>query len=129
MAAPTKFWVVYSKATGRIRSIVRGETAEEESNITVKLNSGEAVRTLPIASYGNHVAVQPMLTSMVGISPLNDRYALVDSNGIVQGAIIADPLCGDSVPGFTLIAHPTAEKGWIYNSATSIFSAPVKVVV
>lgn len=115
------FGVVYSKTTGRIRSIIHPDSDSELNNIPVGI--GEASIKLDNANYLDLDTLQTFLSSITGITPSNDRYAVVDSQGVVIGAVIAD-ITIDAVPGAQLIKHPSASTGWTW-SADAGFTAPL----
>lgn len=59
-----------------------------------------------------------------------DSYAVVDQNNVVQNVIEYD---GNSAynpgAGMTLVQSSTAGKGWNYNPATGVFSAPASQAI
>lgn len=121
--------IVYSQATGRIRSIIYPD--HDADLHSVKLGTGEAMETmdLPQDQVPNVHALQALLNDITNLIPANDLYAVVDANGNVTGAIIADPTCGDTVPNHQLIAHEQAHTliGGTY--LNSIFAAKTEALV
>lgn len=117
--SPGSFQVVYSKTTGRVRSYVVPQFANE--SVTAQTGAGEAVLTFPMAQYGNLPAIQKLVAIATGLTPSNDRYAIVNAQGMVVGAIYADPVgCGDSLAGNqkfagdSLVASQIAGPGWTF---------------
>jgi hypothetical protein len=106
----TKFAVIYSKATGRIRWEFHPDDDSQLNDI--KLLDGEDVLILKNSEKVILPDLQDKLNKKTGKVPKDDRFAVVDQLGNVVGAIIADPLCGDSVPSCQLIAHAEASPGW-----------------
>lgn len=107
----TKFAVIYSQATGRVRWYLKPDQDSELNQL--KPGTGEAIQIIPMEQYGNHVDVQTALNRITGLNPANDRYAIVDVLNNVVGITIADPLCGDAPPsGSTWLPHATADVGW-----------------
>lgn len=119
--ASTKFLVVYSKNTGRIRWIMRSDDDSEHALISLK--DGEAMLELENEKYGNHLEVQEHVNRHTGTTPENDRYAIVHPSGEVVGVIFADPLCGDSIEGHNLIPHETADVGWKHDKVKGFSKA------
>jgi hypothetical protein len=134
------FGVIYSKATGRIRSHTgTGHTSSEIDSI-LKVGTGEALFKFNDNQFGDLPTLQSLLSQSTGLTPSNDRYAIVDTSiislsilnsvGNVVGSIIADPSCGDNIPGYELIAHSDATKGWKYTSLTGFVDIrPVAIKV
>lgn len=123
--AATKFGVVYSQTTGRIRAIYIPDTDAQLQSIRPR--PGEALQLFTQAEYAALPALQDALIKITGVTPSNDRYAVVDTSipkqqadatGNVDSVIIADPLCGDSIPGKTLIADRLAGVGWKWAADT-----------
>ncbi len=126
--------VIYSQTTGRIRSVIVPQTANEQ--ITPNLLPGEAVQQFDISIAKQDLnALQASLNAITGLTPTNDRFAIVDVLGNVVGATIACPACGDSVPGHQLIANPAASPGWKLVAGTltppllSVSLDPPKVIL
>lgn len=117
--------VVYCKHTGRVRRFMHLATRADIP--TLHSHPGESVMYIP----GLHIDIdfiQPRISKLLGmVAPADDRYAVVAANGNVVSAILACPQCGDAVPGHTLVAHATADKGWTY--VAGVFTAPPPVVV
>jgi len=119
----TKFAVIYSKATGRIRWEFHPDNDEQLND--VRLLEGEAVLILKNSDKALLPNLQNKINKKTGKTPTDDRYAIVDKDNNVIGAIIADPSCGDEVKDCELIAHPTAGSGWKVDSNKQ-FVEPVK---
>jgi hypothetical protein len=114
--AATKFPAIYSIATGRVRRYSFLDSDVELAN--VHPGQGEGILLFPIGQFGNHVAVQALVTAQTGIVPSNDRYVLIDGQGNYKGAILADVLCGDALPGVTLVQHATVNESWTISVQT-----------
>jgi hypothetical protein len=123
------FAIVYSKQTGRVRTVYSpGQSTTDLKGIQV--SQGEALLTFNDNQYTDPFALQDLVTSKTGITPQNDRYAIVDQLGNVIGSVIADTQCGDSIPNAQLIAHPSATVGWTYSAITGFLDLrPVAVKV
>lgn len=110
------FKIIYSKNTGRIRR----HTGTGESELTleqIKINDGEDYLILDDKQYGNLIELQEIVNGVTGLIPQDDRFAVVDKNGYVQGSVIADIACGDSIPDMELIKDNHAGAGWIYDKS------------
>jgi hypothetical protein len=105
-----EFAVIYSVATGRIRSII--VRTDEHESIAVSTRLGEALITYTMAHYGPLPDVQATLSQTLGRHPVDDRYVVVDASGHVVAALHADPCCGDGLPEHRLIADAVADCGW-----------------
>jgi hypothetical protein len=122
MAAST-VGLIYSRATGRLRSVVVPDTDEQINNYVP--NPGEAVLIIAAAQYqtaGAGIAgLQSLVNAQTGLSPATaDRGAMVDATGFVQSMHFVDAACGDvAFPGLTLELHPTAQVGWFRLAAGS----------
>jgi hypothetical protein len=106
--------VVYSVATGRVRRIYLSNRDDEIKRDDSR--TGEAF--LHVDSTDAKVArdldgLQGLVNAQTGKVPAGDRYVVVQ-DGIVKGAIIADPACGDSLPRSQLIQHETADERWSF---------------
>lgn len=119
----TKFAVIYSKATGRIRWQFHPDNDEQLNDI--KLLDGEEVKFFNNSEKCLLQDLQSKLNLKTKKVPTNDRYVIVDKDNNVIGAIIADPLCGDKIKDCELVAHKTATIGWKMNSSKQ-FIEPVK---
>lgn len=109
--------VIYSATTGRIRSIIVPQTANEQ--IQPNLLPGEAVQQFDMSVAKQDLnALQVSLNAITGLTPSNDRFAIVDKNNNVIGAVIACPACGDAVPNCQLIPSATAAPGWILSAGS-----------
>jgi hypothetical protein len=120
----TKFAVIYSKSTGRIRWEF---CPDDDSQLNdIRLLDGEDVLILKNSDRTILPDLQDKINKKTGKVPQDDRYAVVDSLNNVVSVIIADPLCGDSVPSCQLIAHPTASPGWKLKN--NVLEAPIEIV-
>src|SRR5437660_1321971 len=108
------FGIIYSKNTGRIRWWIVPDNDNELNALNLK--PGELLLKVDNSLYGDLFHLQDLVSQKTGLIPSNDRYAVIDSLGNVVSAIIADPLCGDQITGFQLIAHDIACPGWKYIS-------------
>jgi hypothetical protein len=115
--------VVYSQATGRIRSIVVPSQANEQ--IVCNLLPGEALQQFDISFAKQDLNfLQNALNQITGLLPSGDRYVMVDGGGNVISACICCPACGDcdpknfdpkgTMPGCQMIQHDTASPGWTW---------------
>lgn len=127
--------IIYSIATGRVRR-VEDPLAAVPNALTylnqVPIGEGEARLLYTKQGNGADTAIswQAAVNAHTGFSvafPVNaatDWYCGVDQNNIIQWWGIADPACGDSVAGLTLVSAPFgADNRWIYNG--SLFTPPV----
>ena len=128
--------IVYSIATGRVRRVV-----DPQANVPnviaflaqAKASAGEAV--LVYNKQGNGAdtlpAWQAAVNAHTGLSvafPPNstatDWYCGIDGSNLIKWWGLADPACGDSVAGLTLVAAPFGvDSLWTYNGTT--FTAPI----
>jgi hypothetical protein len=114
-------FVIYSATTGRIRSIIVPQGNEK---ISPNLLAGEAVQQFDMSVAKQDLnTLQASLNAITGLSPANDRFAIIDNNGNVTGAVIADPSCGDVVPACQLVASPNATIGWKFQAG--VFIPPI----
>ena len=115
-----QFGVVYSTNTGRIREVITASNPKDLSS--VNLRKGEALLKLDNNQYGDLPTLQSTVSLQTGLTPSNDRYAIVDPQGNVIGATIADPTIDPPPANDTLIQSDAAVPGWKYTNAT--FQAP-----
>lgn len=123
--AQTKAAIVYSAATSRVRRVIIPDKDAELGSVTV--GKGEAVILVDRASMSVLAKAQSIVTAKTGVVPTNDRYVVVPSGKGVQpvtAVVIADPDCGDIVPGADLIQHDTADVTWQYDRDKGAFVAP-----
>lgn len=104
----------YSTATGRLRRITRNSPGESFSNDQLEAHNVAAFGETRIRVRDNLdiPGIEAEVARQSGIIPSADLYAVVDSNGDVVNSIIADPLCNDSIPGFTLVQRSKVRIGW-----------------
>ena len=121
-----EFGIVYSKNTGRIRSIVIPEENEQHILDLVNLNNGEAFIRFDMEDFDNEEVLQEKLNKITGITPKDDRYVVVDNDGKIESIIIADEKCGDKIKGKQMIKHAEATMNWTFNKNTKEFNAPEK---
>lgn len=125
VASPQKVAVIFSKSTGRIRSIFQPEKELELNRI--KLIPGEDYLILYLDEATIDINVlQQKVSSLTGTIPKNDRYAIVDNNGNIVGSLIADPTCGDKILNCTLIQSDNADKGWSWTQGGGFISPQEK---
>jgi len=118
------FVVVFSKATGRIRSIFVPDDDEQIKNL--KYLDGEDHVILDDKDKLPLPELQELINKQTGIIPKDDRYAVVDAAGEVKAVIIADPLCGDEIKDHELITSTEAEVGHTWDKDAHVFVPPVK---
>lgn len=117
--------VVYSKSTGRIRSVIV-PTKDSELD-SFKPQAGEEIlKFVNNGPFATLDALQTSVTTVTGKVPVSDRYAVVSATGAVVGAIIADPAL-DSIKGFQLIQSDVAGPGWTYSPGIG-FIKPVSPI-
>lgn len=115
--------IVYSVATGRVRRVVDPQAAVPnviQFLAQAKLGPGEAAMVYTKTGTDNVIAWQAAVNAKTGKTPTGDRYCVIDAGNNILGSLIADPACGDSVPGCTLAAHATAGPGagWTFAAGT-----------
>ena len=130
--------IVYSVATGRVRRVL--DPKASVPNVLAFLaqagaGTGEAVLVYTKQGSGADTAIawQAAVNAHTGLSvafPANstaiDWYCGIDGSNLIKWWGLADPACGDSVPGLTFIAAPFgADSRWTYNGAA--FTAPIVV--
>jgi len=107
--------IVYSAATGRLRSIVMPDTDAQLD--TWLLHAGEAMLILSDAQFAplsDVATVQAYITTQTGLTPSGDRAVTVDADGFVKRVDIVDEAAGDTAfPGTSLIHHHRAVPGWV----------------
>jgi hypothetical protein len=113
--ASTTVGLVYSKATGRIRSIVvPGDDAEL---VTRRVHPGENTLVITLAQYAaspNPNSLQVLVNAVTGLNPTTaDRAVFINNAGFVQLTAFIDQACGDGVPsGLSLAFNDFAMPGW-----------------
>lgn len=126
--------VVYSKNTGRVRSFVIPEKNKELASIRLgqcegiklfaaKRSPRKSTDLADLVAANTGVGtnqIQGLITKVTRLTPHNDRYAVVDANGMVDAIAFADPQC-DSVPDHELIQSETASLGDKYEKKTGTF--------
>jgi hypothetical protein len=113
--------IIYSIATGRARRIV-----DPQINVPnviqflaqAALCAGEAAMIYAKTGSDNVSAWQTAVNVKTSKTPSGDRYCIIDAGNNIIGVVVADPACGDSVPGCTLVAHATAgpSAGWTFSA-------------
>jgi hypothetical protein len=111
-----QFGVVYSKNTGRIRSIVVPENKNEQQILDlVKLNIGEALIRFDMKDFAEQPILQDKLNEITGLIPKDDRFIVVNPNtNKIESVIIADEKI-DTILERKMIRHSEADKNWKYN--------------
>lgn len=127
-------FLIYSVSTGRRRAVIVGSPTNPvlTDGLGVLKVSDEHYQELGKKFTGTNDPLQDYITQQTGLVPVDDRYAVVDGNGKIVGALIADPLCGDCIPGHTLIRHDKADPSWTYAKdvqGKDSFTAPPAVAV
>lgn len=121
-----KFGIVYSKNTGRIRSMVVPENEKEQHILgLVKLLNGEAFVKMDMKEFDMVDIVQEKLNKITGIIPKDDRFVILNSKNEVEGVIIADKKI-DNLSAKT-IKNQDANIGWKYNKGK--FEIPDKKII
>lgn len=103
--------VVYSVSTGVIRYIA--SSTRDRDIPSVELRDGEGVLHVPQSAARDIPALVERVRQITGRAE-SGRCAVVN-NGIVIDTIVADPFCGDAIPGCLLIATDEAGIGWSYD--------------
>jgi hypothetical protein len=121
-----QFGIVYSKNTGRIRSIVVPENKNEQQILDlVKLNIGEALIRFDMKDFAEQPILQDKLNEITGLIPKDDRFIVVNPNtNQIESIIIADEKI-DSVSGKKMIKNAEATPEWTYNKITKKYIRPV----
>lgn len=118
--AVTTFGVLYSRTTGRIRVIYLVDADAQLDAINVPACAG--LFRWPLREYATLPELQARVSQATGLVPHEDRYAVVNANGLVTGTLLADPQgCDDHVLGADLVASATAGLGDRYDAATQTF--------
>lgn len=96
------FAVIYSKNTGRIRSIIKPDKDSDLNSILTL--DGEAYSIFDDKDYVILPDLQELLNKRTGLQPKDgdDTYDVVNDKGEVVSSVIADPLI-DKVEGHTLV--------------------------
>ncbi len=116
--------VIYSLATGRVR---RWLVPDEDGHLLHGAIKGEGVMHVPARYSGNILTLQSYVTTRTGLTPAHDRYVIIDRRTTtIVGALIADPACGDAVPGCDLVQHDMADGSWTvaWTHDGAAFTAP-----
>lgn len=115
--------VVYSKLTGRIRSIVVPTQVGEP--VACNLGEGEAVSHFDLSFVKQPLeALQAALNQQTGLVPSNDLYAMVDVQGNVTKLVLADLAIDAPDAGCQLVAAQVAGPGWTYDKNAKTFTNP-----
>jgi hypothetical protein len=122
--------IVYSTATGRVRRVV--DPQKIVTNVIAFVaqagaQAGESTLVYNNTGTGNLSAWQAAVNAKTLKTPTGDRYCIIDAGNNIVGVCFADPLCGDAVPGCTLVQHDTAGPGWTYSGTT--FTPPLVTAV
>ncbi len=136
--------IVYSAATGRVRRVIDPEgealhpshlklAPREASLLYTKVGGGNDHLHAWQVAVARHCGKRPKTVHPVteahyaaaGLTPavVADRYVVIDAGGKIVGVVAADPACGDSIAGHTLVAHDSADERWTYTGG--VFTAPV----
>ncbi len=91
-----KFFVIYSKRTGRVRRAIVFDAGIGHCNPS----AGEGV----ITTDGTDLpAWQAAVTAHTGLTPSGDHYDVVHPEHGIVGRVCADPDCGDEIAGHNLV--------------------------
>jgi hypothetical protein len=94
------FTVIYSKATGRVRSF----SSRHPSPPNLNTGPGEAKIIFSDDKYGLLPDIQALVSGVTGLVP-DDLYAVINAKGEITHYRDLDPHCGDAIPGHTLVHH------------------------
>lgn len=121
-----QFGIVYSKNTGRIRSIVVPENKNEQQILDlVKLNIGEALIRFDMKDFADEYVLQDKLNKITGLVPKDDRFIVVNpTTNKIESVVIADEKI-DSILGRKMIKNAEATSTWTYNRITKKYVRPV----
>jgi hypothetical protein len=125
--ALTKFGAVCSTTNALVRRYVYPDS-DAQMNAAANVGPGETLVLVSIGPYPNsaawQAAINAAITTALGKAPGNPRCAVIDSNGNVVAAIMADPLI-DSVAGMTLILDANAGPGWTWTVQGGFVAPPI----
>ena len=105
----------WSTSTGRLRKVVLDDVLNDSRILANNpVHAGETAGYMPLGLEGRNSEevgsiadrAQAEVNRRTGREPGGDTYQVVNSSGEVVNTIIADPLCGDSIPGCTLVLVP-----------------------
>jgi hypothetical protein len=124
-----KVAIIYSAAIGTVRRIVLPDANQELDDPAHQAGYGERRILVSREGYDQHGA-QELVNRITGRKPrpgIDDRFAVVDPDGNVVTAWIADPACHPDIStllpdGHTLVQHEHATAGWTLKGRR--FAAP-----
>lgn len=121
-----EFGVVYSKNTGRIRSIIVPANESEQHILDlVILNNGELLQRFDMKDFAGEPILQYKLNKITGLNPKDDRFIVVNpTTNKIESVVIADEKI-DSILGKKIIKHAEAMPTWTYNRITKKYIKPV----
>ena len=123
--AATKIGIIFGTKNKHVRRIIKPD--DDSELLTLLVGPGESLETVPIDTPLDHQT----LSELIGTHPDPNaaRCAVVNPSGDVVQVLMADPEI-DSVDNHaglkshTLVAHPHADVGWVYNHQTKIMRKP-----
>ena len=124
----TTFGVVVSSGSKMIRHIIDlnlGPSQGKDTDLTDgthALGPGEEMHIFPVGP-NDLITITQLIQQKTGITPANPHCAVVDNTNTVAYCIAADALV-DSIPGHTLINHPTVKEGDTWSPSTKLFTRP-----
>jgi hypothetical protein len=120
--ASTLVGIVY----GRVSGIVLRSIFPDDDNHFQKiaLHPGEALVTIPrsILNRQTHIEALMAANAKMGGPTLNppNRAVIVDPNGIVVAALMADPVLYQPPAGHAVLSHATALVGGTFRNGTYV---------
>lgn len=105
--------VIYSARTGRIRRIIFDEVlTDAQLLVNLPAEVGESAE-LNVPIFNTLGEWQAEITIRTGITPVNDRYVVVDPSNDhqVEAVYLLDPDCGDSIENRVLVVSDVADVG------------------
>lgn len=118
----------YSLSNGALRRVTKPDN-EAESDVllkTAKSSPDQGLIVIDEKEYGDFDALQAIVSKQTGLTPEIKRYALVEPNGDVAGAILTDSAA--RIEGVQLIEHDKAAEGWKLQAGTFIDLNPPFIV-
>lgn len=105
-----KIPVFYSLKTGRLLQWTIPANDKEEALINYTPGPGRGVIVVDETQERTYDALQARITFETGLRPEFKRFAIIDADGNVKGAIVET--IDKVIPGCRLVEHPDAAEGW-----------------